>query len=258
MLSYSKLGAQILQASINGRELLYLSSLSSGAQHSLRGGIPVLFPQFADRGPLKKHGFARDLPWQLVKESIHTNGQSLVFELQIQQGDQFDWPYSAKLVLTAQLMLNALKMHLQVCNSGSTHFAWTGGLHPYICLADLCASQLLGLHGSSVQDRYHPDRTTETDAAVSWNGDEFERLYDSTARLQLKTPSHTIQLSMTGFDQWMVWNPGVTGTQALKDLPDQDWKQFVCIEPVRVSRPSVLQPGEIFEGSLEMVVHASD
>jgi glucose-6-phosphate 1-epimerase len=52
----------------------------------------------------------------------------------------------------------------------------------------------------------------------------------------------------------MVWNPGVIGAQALKDLPDKDWKHFVCIEPVRLSRPSVLQPGEVFEGSLEMVV----
>lgn len=214
-----------------------------------------MFPQFADRGPLKKHGFARDLPWRLREESTHTNAQSLLFELQI-QGDQFDWPYSAKLELTALLMPNALNMHLQVCNLGSTQFAWTGGLHPYIWLDDLCASQLLGLHGTAVQDRYEPDRTTETEAAVSWNGAEFERLYDSQAQLRLQTPSHTIQLSMSGFDQWMVWNPGVIGAQALKDLPDQDWKRFVCIEPVRVSRPSVLEPGEVFEGGLEMVVHA--
>lgn len=256
MLSYSKLGAQVLQASINGWQLLYLSPLANDVQQTVRGGIPVLFPQFADRGPLKKHGFARDLQWQLLDEGTHTNGQSLVFKLQIQQGDQFDWPNSAKLVLAAQLMPNALRVHLQVCNSGSTQFAWTGGLHPYICLADLRTSQLLGLHGTSVQDRYDPDRTTETDAAVSWNGDEFERLYDSQAQLLLQTPSHTIQLSMTGFDQWMVWNPGVIGAQALKDLPDLDWKRFVCVEPVRVSRPSVLQPGEVFEGGLEMVVHA--
>ena len=55
---------------------------------------------------------------------------------------------------------------------------------------------------------------------------------------------------MTGFDQWMVWNPGASGAQALSDLPNEDWQKFVCIEPVRVDRPCVLQPGEVFEGTL--------
>jgi glucose-6-phosphate 1-epimerase len=256
ILSYSRVGAQLLQANINGMPLLYLSSSSDNAQHTLRGGIPVLFPQFADRGPLKKHGFARDLSWLLLEESYHADGKILVFQLQLQEGDQPDWPHSAKLVLTTQLTPNALKMYLQVRNLGSTQFAWTGGMHPYLHTADLRESQLFGLQGTVVQDRYDPSRTTETKSAITWNGDEFERLYDSQARLRLQTPSHAIELSMTGFDQWMVWNPGATGAQALKDLPDQDWKRFVCIEPVRVSRPSVLRPGEMFEGGLEMVVHA--
>lgn len=131
MLSYSKLGAQVFQASVNGRQLLYLSPLSKGAQHPMRGGIPVMFPQFANHGLYKKHGFARDLSWQLLEES--SNGQSLVFELQIQKGDQLDWLHNARLVLTAQLLSNTLNMHLQVCNLGSTQFTWSGGLHPYIC-----------------------------------------------------------------------------------------------------------------------------
>jgi glucose-6-phosphate 1-epimerase len=72
--------------------------------------------------------------------------------------------------------------------------------------------------------------------------------------LSLETPIHTLKLSMKGFDQWMVWNPGVTGASALKDLPNEDWRQFVCIEPVCVSRPRLLQPGEFFEGGLHIVV----
>ena len=39
-------------------------------------------------------------------------------------------------------------------------------------------------------------------------------------------------------------HPGKAGAQALNDLPNDDWQRFVCIEPVRVSRPCVLQPGE--------------
>lgn len=257
MLTYSKLGAQLLQASINSKSLLYLANMSRNTQGTARGGVPILFPQFAEYGSLKKHGFVRDLPWQLMEDSIHAKGQRLVFELEIPQDKRPDWPHSVKLALTALLTPISLKMYLRIHNTGNTQFVWTGGLHPYIYTDDLCASQLIGLQGVTVQDRYDPIRTRETEATVRWNGNEFERLYDSKVRLVLQTPSHTVELSMSGFDQWMVWNPGMTGAQSLKDLADQDWKHFVCIEPVRIQRPGLLKPGEVFDGGLEMIVHAN-
>lgn len=256
-LSYRPHGAQLLGAACQGVQLLYVSALSGQANQVVRGGVTVLFPQFADRGPLKKHGFARDLLWQLVEQGAHADGHRLVCELQIRPGDQPDWPHSALLVLAAQLTPNALHMQLQVRNTGHTTFAWTGGLHPYWATADLCASQLLGLQGAAVQDRYNPHKTTQTEAAVSWQGDEFECLYDTQAPLQLQTPTHTLLLSMTGFDQWMVWNPGKAGAQALKDLPNDDWQCFVCIEPVRVSRPSVLQLGKVVKVEVIVEVQAN-
>ncbi|MDP4609070.1 MAG: D-hexose-6-phosphate mutarotase [Burkholderiaceae bacterium] len=234
-----------------------MSALSGQANQAVRGGVPVLFPQFDDRGPLKKHGFARDLPWQLVEQGAHAGGHRVLCELRIHLGDQPNWPNSAQLVLTALLTANAPHMRLQVRNTGNTTFAWTGGLHPYWATADLCASQLLGLQGAAVQDRYTPHKTTQTEAVVSWQGEEFECLYDTQAPLQLQTPTHTLQLSMTGFDQWMVWNPGKAGAQALNDMPDDDWQRFVCVEPVRVSRPSVLRPGKEFEGGFSVEIQAN-
>ena len=48
-------------------EQLYLSPKSAFATgQAIRGGVPVIFPQFATRGPLQRHGFARGKPWQLV------------------------------------------------------------------------------------------------------------------------------------------------------------------------------------------------
>ena len=169
-LSYRPHGAQLLGAACRGVELLDVSALSGQANQAVRGGVPVLFPQFADRGPLKKHGFARDLPWQLVEQGAHASGHRLVFELHIHPGDQANWPHSARLVLTAHRPPIDLHMRLQVRNTGRTTFAWTGGLHHYWATADLCARQLLGLLGAAVQDRYTPHKTTQTEAAVSWQG----------------------------------------------------------------------------------------
>ena len=50
-----------------GEEQLYLSAASEfrdGA--AIRGGVPVVFPQFSSGGPLPKHGFARNLAWELI------------------------------------------------------------------------------------------------------------------------------------------------------------------------------------------------
>ena len=62
-------GAQVLSWVASGRERLYLSpkTLLDG-QSAIRGGVPVCFPQFNQRGPLPKHGFVRNLPWAVVPD----------------------------------------------------------------------------------------------------------------------------------------------------------------------------------------------
>ena len=60
-------GAQVLSWMASGRERLYLSPRAAfDGQTAIRGGIPVCWPQFNQRGPLPKHGFVRNLPWQVV------------------------------------------------------------------------------------------------------------------------------------------------------------------------------------------------
>src|SRR5438270_10896601 len=52
----------------SGEERLFLSSRSSFTPDSaIRGGVPVIFPQFSAMGPLPKHGFARVSEWELVR-----------------------------------------------------------------------------------------------------------------------------------------------------------------------------------------------
>ena len=65
---HDKKGAQVLHAALeSGLELLYLSPLVDVyPDNPIRGGIPLMFPQFGDSGPLRKHGFVRDLQWYLV------------------------------------------------------------------------------------------------------------------------------------------------------------------------------------------------
>lgn len=132
--------------------------------------------------------------------------------------------------------------------------AFTGGLHPYFLIQDFRQMKVAGLHGQAATDRYLPNFRQQDEVFLKLNGTAFERLYDGCPALELWTPDKRLRLDAEGFDQWMVWNPGREGARRLADLPDEDWQKFVCIEPVRVSRPVILQPEEIFRGGLTISV----
>src|SRR5437868_277774 len=54
-----------------GQERLFLSARSAlDGSKAIRGGVPVIFPQFAARGAGMRHGFARVLAWRLRETGL--------------------------------------------------------------------------------------------------------------------------------------------------------------------------------------------
>lgn len=107
--------------------------------------------------------------------------------------------------------------------------AWTGGLHPYWATPDVLATTLLGGEGLPLEDRYDAANTTWHGAAMPFTAEGCERLVRGAPALELVTPA---------------------GSAALKDLPAGDWRRFVCVEPVVVTNPVTLEPGQGFTGRL--------
>jgi glucose-6-phosphate 1-epimerase len=79
-----------------------------------------------------------------------------------------------------------------------------------------------------------------------------ESLFDSGGPVELLMPSGSLILTATGFNQWMVWNPGKDGAREIYDLPNEDWNKFLCIEPVIVDPAMPLNPGQTFSGTLRI------
>ena len=233
--------------------IFYTSPLMPRADQCLRGGQPVLFPQFAEYGHLKKHGFVRDVSWQLLHEFRDSNQHSIVYSKKIRREEFPGWPHEAEVILDVELRPGIVLQRFEVRNVGSNSYSWTGGLHPYFLVDDLYTARLEGLEGRTFFDRYAPHvKHTQSSLNLAWNDAPCEKLYDEAPPIKLWTGSKEITLNTTGFNQWMIWNPGADGAKSMGDLPDDDWRKFVCIEPVCVDRPVNLEPGEIFTGTFEI------
>ncbi|WP_235971380.1 aldose epimerase family protein [Azohydromonas caseinilytica] len=254
LLTHRPLGAQVLQADLSGTPVFYCSPLASQFMGPARGGVPVLFPQFADVGPLVKHGFARNMDWTLLEHGADAGQERLHYVLEIAKGDVSVWPHAVRLELEVWAQGQRVDFRFTVLNTGDSEFSFTGGLHPYFAVDDSLQARVLGLQGLPVSDRYQPELTRQDEAELQFGENIVERLYAGSPALTLLSGATRLKLTASNFSEWMVWNPGREGAQALKDLPDGDWRQFICIEPVRVRQPVVLAVGEKFVGMLGVEV----
>ena len=232
----------------SGLELLYLSPLVDVyPDNPIRGGIPLMFPQFGDSGPLRKHGFVRDIQWNPVKEKEDAGGKNLSYALDIKATDFPEWPFDAALQFDVRLSLHTLTISLSVRNTGVQAFTFTGGFHPYFAISSRKDILVNGLEGLPFKDSFPGNNAFELNADGL-----VERQYMGNAEIRFYNGSNWLKITASGFDSWMVWNPGRAGATKISDLPDEDWDKFICIEPIVLAEPKTLLPGEAFNG--EMVV----
>jgi glucose-6-phosphate 1-epimerase len=249
------LGAQILQAQCNAKSPIFYISPIAIKDIPRRGGVPILFPQFADFGRFSKHGFARNLDWSCLKNSNKDGlmqGIGSHYFLDLPPNTVLGWDHHARLEFIAEMTSDELIFTFKVTNLGRSSFSWTGGLHPYFYVEDLISSRLIGLAGASLLDRYDPQNTIDQYPSIIFEGNSCERLYHSNIPIRLDTGKQVLNLSSTGFSEWMIWNPGEVGANHLADLPHGDWRHFICIEPVNVTNPIAVESGEEFCGSLSI------
>lgn len=234
-LSYDTLGAQVLKSQIQNTSLFYKSSIVQHT-HTKRAGVLILFPQFASVGGYKKHGWVRDSEWLLLKDEKDKNSHLLKFSLQLDPTK--NWPHSAKISYDVIQLKNSLHLILKKENTGSTNFSFTGGLHPYFYVPSVLKCTVEGLKSISFTDKY---KETHSEDVLKFTTSEFERLYHENKPIKLTYDNIVVELNQKGFDEWMIWNPGETLTKSISDLPNNDWKNFICIEPVIASKPKILK-----------------
>lgn len=240
-------GAQVLSwMPADGRERLFLSERAVfDGRAAIRGGIPVIFPQFGERGLLRKHGFARNRSWTYAG----VEGDQAVLALS-GDGSDTDWPYPFIARLRVGLAAARLAVALEIDNTGAAAFAFTAALHTYLRVDDLSQATIEGLQGCDFEDSANGGTLhRQHDYEVAFEN-ETDRIYnDVVAPLVLMDGTHRLDIEQDGFGDVVVWNPGEQLCARIADLAPDDWRHFACVEAGQVLQPVVLGPGERWSGS---------
>lgn len=240
-------GAHVVSWVADGRERFYLSPTSAfDGKSAIRGGVPVCFPQFNLRGALPKHGFARNLAWELEEQALEAEQGRLVFRLADGPATRAFWPQAFEARLCLELRPGALQLTLDVRNTDAQPLAFTGALHTYFAVDDIAQVRLEGLQGQPEWDAV-VDRHATGISPLRFEA-EFDRVYEAAEQaLLLRDAAHTLAIAQSpSWAQTVVWNPG--RDKVLPDLPAGGYARMLCVEAAQVMAPVRVAPGADWQG----------
>ena len=234
----------------DGQERLFCSRDSAlDGSRAIRGGVPVIFPQFGARGTGMRHGFARVATWQL-ESTGETDGaawaQFILQHTDLPEAIAASWPWAFTLRLRVAVQGQSLELHLSVHNTGEQAFPFSAALHSYFAIDRLSEARVGGLQRVRYSDET-PQDALQAEEELQFS-DKLDRIYyQLPGALTLQSGGHTLRLEQQGFTDAVVWNPGAQDAAALPDLGDDEYQRFICIEPALI-QPDLLAAGAEWTG----------
>lgn len=251
-------GAQVLSWVAEGEERLFLSARAAHDGHTpIRGGIPVCFPQFNQRGPLVKHGFARTLAWQAQDAVASDDGLRLTLRLTDSSATRAVWPHAFEAEIALALRPGALTVGLSVSNPGAAPLAFTAALHSYLRLNDVAQATLSGLEGLRYWDAV-ADTHPLQQGPVRF-GPELDRVYPRSSQPLWLHGAQQPLLCIAQDPAWtetVVWNPGALLCERLSDMEPGAHAHMLCVEAAAIDAPVVLAPGQRWQAAQQLVTAA--
>jgi galactose mutarotase-like enzyme len=255
-------GGIITQWKVQGQDILYLDKERfKNPQLSIRGGIPILFPICGNlpnniffhkeqEYQLKQHGFARDLPWQVIAKSTGECAK-IVLSLKSNQQTLEVYPFEFELIFSYELKGNQLVIAQSYENKSEEIMLFSAGFHPYFWCTDKSKLKL-----NIPANQYRTKIGEETypfDNNLDYNQEEidiaFTELNQQTASFSDQKRNLTVSLNYSDFFSTLVF-------WTLKD------KEYICLEPWSSPRNSIntkekinyLEPGKTYLATFTMTV----
>jgi len=215
-------------------------------------GIPVCWPQFGNRfsKDLPQHGFVRKLVFEVRGSEYSEEKTEVTLGLKSDAETKKIWDHDFDLELRVTVSMK-LNLSLTAKNTGKEPFAFSGGFHPYFLVRDRNGVTVKGLDGCAYVDASQ----TPAVEGVQTGDVAVDRGYDHIFSMS-PAPKHeyaildaglrrAIAVVSSGNTKTIVWNPDAA--YVVEDHAADDWKRFVCVEPVSDwPGGATLAPGESF------------
>lgn len=231
-------------------EVLFLSSKSRWEEgQAIRGGIPICFPWFrakADDPQAPAHGFVRTRSWQLYSIVEGKAGVAVTMFIESDEQTRRWWPAEFRLVHRVTFG-SELKLELVCINTGKTPLQFEEALHTYNRVADVGTVHLQGLAGVHFLDNTDSNQEKAQLGDVTIAAPTDNAFINTQNAVDLLDPKlhRRIRLQKTNSSTTVVWNPWQEGASRLRDLGENEWKQFLCVEASNIMSAAVtLAPGQ--------------
>ncbi|EEY59478.1 aldose 1-epimerase, putative [Phytophthora infestans T30-4] len=237
----------------------------------IRGGIPVVFPNFGGAPGFPNHGFARITNWAVAstKEATDNSPSVAKFTMAASNSTRQMWPVDFKLEYEVKLYANELQTALRVQNTHTEQIEFHTLLHNYLWVDDSRNGGVAvsGLKGVDYFDQVAKVNKTETRQSVTFTNstaqtgntylDAPDKIVATIKGVSTKDRSVTVQKKgfITGKKgqkaiktktDAVVWNPGAERAKKLEDFGDEEYINMVCVEPGRVSVKQPLPAGHTY------------
>ena len=252
-------GGIITSLGIQGEELLFLNEETlHNETKNIRGGIPILFPisgqltngQYDWNGKtysMKNHGFARDLPWEVIECTAAEEG---IIQLRLTSNEETlaVYPFEFELIYTYILRENELVIEQEYKNNSEDEMPIYPGFHPYFKTAN---KQL--------------KITTDADVYLDYNDMETKKLEDVMTIDQVE--SYVLK-SQTNAFRFQLEEIGKQITMKYANefpyivLWSEEGQEFVCVEPWmaktnemnRKQELTLIKPGKILQTNVSISI----
>lgn len=229
-------GAHILSFTpLNSKDLLWMSPGAVFIKElPIRGGIPLCFPWFGPHNTdktKKAHGFARNIEWTLKEVNESDNLTIVTLVLQSSESTKTNWPFD----FTAEYKIeisSTLKASFKVTNTGSDSLRYSLGLHTYFNVGDIDQILITGFKDKCYYQAFDPNLIKQTEADLVIKEEENRRYLNCCkgAIIKDKVLGRSIIADKEGSRVTVVWNPHAKDCKNFKDIPDDGYKNFICIE----------------------------
>jgi galactose mutarotase-like enzyme len=246
-------GAIVTSLQVQGTEALYLDKATfEDPSKNVRGGIPVLFPLCGPQlepAVMKQHGFARNLPWEVVE---HTT-ESVKLLLKDTQDTRTVYPYSFRYELTYTALPDGLRIEQNISNGSESPMPLQFGFHPYFLIGEKA-----GLEFDLPVTTYEDNKSDDSGEfqEFDFTRDEIDWAFpEPMARTAgFSDPDRGLEFTVSygpEYTQLVFWT--------LKGKP------FVCLEPwssARFAYPDGndlhrIEPNEFLKTQIEILIRTS-